>query len=118
MAAFKKGDAVDALSGTSGIVTDIWLSRGKTKINVKTSLKTPPVTFSAHDLKTHVLASPDTVLVKDLHGIIWALEVCDATANGSHFYFMNEGDMLMFHTSKIIQVIPASLARVRAVMGA
>lgn len=108
---FKVGDIVDAkFSEVSGVVTHVWFHGIIEKVNVQTSPVTPPVNFYASELKAHVLASPDTVLIKDEHGRLWGLEVADITADGTQFYFSHDGKLWMLPVARIVQVIPAKLA--------
>lgn len=97
-----------------GIVVRIWEHQGRVKVAVQMDYRNPPITFDAHELTAYIIASPDTVIVRNpLDGSLWAFEVMDVEADYSGVYIKDNGMLIICPMSYIVRVIPAATMRQR-----
>ncbi len=118
---FKAGQTVThtSITGqqTHGLVVDTYTHNGMSKVKVVVGFKVPPLTYDAHQLTPYVMSSPDWVIVKDDDGVLWSFEILDFTADESGIIVKSDGRFWVCPLSSIIRVIPASVARISALVG-
>lgn len=94
-------------SGDHGLVTKVYPFQGTMRINVRTSLSLPALSYAAHELSAYSVQACDHVIVRDDDGLLWSLEVLDLKDDGSAVLFKrSQGVYDWCPMQNIISVIP------------
>ena len=101
-----------------GLIVDVYTHNGAQMVKVFHSRKTPPYTYRASELDLYIVQSPDTVLLMDDHGGLWAFEVLDVSADGATLYLMGtDGAYETAPLSEVTRIIPAPIAKLMRLYG-